>query len=162
MYKKSSGMFTFKISSFFVLLSITSSVIAQQNKSEYEFIKTIFETEKRAFFEQYMELTDEEENVFWPIFEDYEIDRATFSKKQLIAIQFFVENYETMTEAQANGFINDIFSFNRRELKLKKKYYRLMSNKLSNRKATRFLQIEEYINTKIKLEILKTLPFVNE
>jgi len=135
---------------------------AQEQKSEYEIIKSIFDTEKRSYYEKYMELTDAEEKVFWPIYEDYEIDRAKYSRKRLNALAFFAKNYGTMSVSQARNFMDDIFDYQKKEIKLKKKYFRLMNSKMSAQKAVRFMEIEEYINSSIKIKILENLPFIQE
>ena len=145
-----------------LLIGIIGMTWAQEAKSEFELIRSIFETEKRGFYEQYMDLTDQEEQVFWPLYEDYEIERSAYSKKRLDALRFFVQNYEGMTDKQASDFVNDIFKFQRMDMKLNKKYFRLMSTKMSEKKAVRFIQIEEYIHTKIKLQIIEALPFIRD
>ncbi len=145
-----------------LLFGISAITWAQEAKSEFELIRSIFETEKRGIYEQYMDLTDQEELVFWPLYEDYEIERSAYSKKRLDALRFFVQNYATLTNKQASDFVNDIFKYQRMDTKLSKKYFRLMSAKMSEKKAVRFIQIEEYIHTKIKLQIIEALPFVRD
>jgi hypothetical protein len=107
-----------------------------------------------------MGLTKEEELIFWPIYEDYEIERSSYSRKRLDALNFFVNNYETMTDSQAKDFMDNVFTFQKKDLKLLKKYYGMLSGKINEKSAVRFIQIEEYINTKIKLAILEVLPYI--
>ncbi len=147
---------------FFIILFSALRSYSQGTKSEFEIIRSIFETEKKGYFEKHMALSPDEETIFWPIFEDYEIDKSKYARKRMEALRFFVENYQTMTSGQAKDYINDIFSFQKRDLKLKKKYYRLMSNNLSHQIAVRFIEIDEYVNTSIKLRILESLPYIKE
>ena len=135
---------------------------SQNSKSEFEIIKSIFNTEKRSYFEQYMNLTPDEEKVFWPIYEDYEIARSKFARKRIDALKLFVDKYETMSENEAKNFMNDIFSIQKQDLKVRKKYFNLLSSKLSAKKAFRFIQIDEYINAMIKQKILEKLPFIKD
>ncbi len=134
----------------------------QEVKSEFELIKSIFETEKRGYYEQFMNLSESEEDIFWAIYEDFEIERSEYSKKRLDVLRLFVENYNNMSNKQAKDLMDDIFKYQRADLKLNKKYFRLISAKISETKALRFIQIEEYIHTKIKLEIIEALPFIKE
>jgi len=109
-----------------------------------------------------MNLTSAEEKVFWPIFEDYEIDRSKYANQRLDALRFFVENYDKMSDKQASDLMDEIFDIQKKDWKLRKKYFRMMKGKMSTAKAVRFIQIEEYVNSSIKQKVLEVLPFIKE
>lgn len=146
----------------FLFILIFSQGFSQKFRSEFEIFKSVFNTEKTNYIDREMALTDEEEKVFWPIYEDYEIDRAKFSGKRWEIHQRYAGNYNEFTEPDAKNYLQDLLRFQKKELKLQTKYFNLLSNKLSPAKAVRFIQLEEYIYTKIKYEILEVLPFVEE
>lgn len=136
--------------------------LAQTGKSEFEIVKSVFNTEKTNYIGKMMDLTDEEKEIFRPIYEDYEIDRAKFSGKRWDVLQAYAAKYGTISDAEARDYMNDLLRFQKREQKLKNKYFRLLSNKLSPAKAARFIQLEEYVNSKVKYAILSELSFVQD
>ena len=138
------------------------SANAQVSTSEYEVVKSMFDTEKRAYLAEFMELKDEEAKIFWPIYDDYETERAKFSRKRLEITNLYVEKYGNLSQEEATHVVSTALEIQKKELSLQSKYFKLMSKKLSPTRAARFIQIEQYLSTAIRMELQDQLPFVQE
>ena len=136
--------------------------ISQKLRSEFEIFKAVFNTEKTNYIAQQMSLNENEEKLFWPIYEDYEIDRAKFSGKRWDTLQKYALAYTSISRSDAVSYTNDLLNYQKKELRLKKKYFNMISSKLSASTAARFIQLEEYINYRVKYAILGDLSFVQQ
>jgi len=122
--------------------------------------KSSMTIERKAIFSQNMQLTETESNLFWPVFEEYETEKAqTFeqSLKNLVAIS---DNFEKMTDDKATEIINNVLKNQQRDLKLLMKYQKKISKLLGAKKAFRFVQIEEQISAIKKVQVLE-IPLVD-
>lgn len=149
-----------KIVPLFFLITLVHSAFSQDTRSEFQITRAVLDKERKTFVGEQMKLTKDQEMVFWPIYEDYEIDRAKFSGKKWEVFKKYAFGYHTLSAAEAKEYLNDIFRYEKRELRLRSKYSKLMSAKISSPVALRFVQIEEYVETRVKYSILEELPFI--
>ncbi len=70
--------------------------------------------------------------------------------------------YNTMTEEQAELWMNDVIKLSAATDKLIVTYYKKIKKATSPIVATQFYQIEEYILTAIRMEVLEGIPFLGE
>ncbi len=137
------------------------AAVAQSNTEE-ELIRAYFKITKMAIFEQSMGLSEDQATLFWPLYKQYEEEAGKLNDFRIKYLTDYVENFENITDEQVDGLLKSANTFNKKMSSLKTKYYKLIKKQLSSGVAMRFLQIEEYIQTVIKYEILDTLPFVGD
>jgi len=117
---------------------------------------------KTEIINQVMKLTDEEDKVFWPIYDDYEQELFALGDKRLDLMGQFVtaQNNHTLSDAQAAELTASYFQFEQDRLDLVKKYNAILSKELSPIRAAQFAQIEHRISTVIDLMIASQMPLV--
>lgn len=139
------------------LFSITN-VIAQDIDSYIELLKTDVKANKKAIITEVMAFTEEQSEMFWPIYREYEFELDKLSDKRISNIKDFAENYDMLTDEKAKQLIDNAFDFQEDRLDLNKKYYNKFSDVLTPIGAAKYMQLEYEIQTLIDLSINSNLP----
>ena len=146
---------------FSIVLPITSQ--AQSGQSEIDYIKKIFQMEKKAITSEYMDLSGEAQGAFWTLYDAYETERKALAQRRIKLLLDYAEQYNKgMTDDQATTLVKENLAIQKKTLALKKKYFKKMSKAVGVPAATSFYQLEDYIQTAVKFEILDVIPFVNQ
>jgi hypothetical protein len=132
---------------------------AQTLKEELQYIQEIWGKEKKTLVNEAIKLNGEEANKFWPLYDEYQVERQKFGQKRLEAIKMYSDNFETMTDAKAEEITKMVLDNNLSLDKLQSKYYKKMVKAVGAIKATQFIQLEGYIDSQIKAAISDALPF---
>ena len=116
---------------FFLILSTTLCISAfAQNKNKLE-------AQRVAFITQRLNLTPEEAQQFWPIFNQY-----TEKLQQIRAASKPEKMVEDMNDADAEKVILGEFDKDAKELDLKKEYYQKLKKTISVKKIARLYKAE--------------------
>lgn len=107
-----------------------------------------------------MKLSDEEAEVFWPIYYEYELELFDIGDRRVELIERFITAHQAkvLNDLEARKMAAEWFKQETDRLGLLKKYHELIANKLSLLHAIQFLQIEHRVNTVIDLMIASELP----
>jgi len=107
-----------------------------------------------------MKLSDEEDEVFWPLYFDYEYELFDIGDRRVELIERFITAHQAkvLDDLEAKKMAAEWFKQETDRLGLLKKNYELIANKLSVLHAIQFLQIEHRVNTVIDLMIASELP----
>ena len=141
-----------------VLFSLGLS--AQQN--EVEMFQSVFKVEKKALLMDFLQLSDEEAQAFWPIYETYELERAEIGNKRIALIKKYAEQWQNMTEEQADALVAESFALRAQRDKLQKKYYKKMKKAVGALRAAQFVQFERFVQTQIDSELDNNMPLIGE
>jgi Spy/CpxP family protein refolding chaperone len=111
------------------------------------------ETMKIGFITQKLDLTAEEAQKFWPVYNQFtnemEKSRKDFRGKMMEE----VKDIDNMTEAEANKALNDMINYKTAELDLIKKYNAEFKKVLPSKKVVKLFMAEQ----EFKRELLKKL-----
>ena len=151
-----------KISTIFICLMFFSQVNAQMTASEEEMFKSMFNMEKKLMVESFMQFNDPDAEKFWPIYNNYETERGELTSRRIKVLKQYAEQYSTLTDEQADVLMKEVFSIRKKDLALKQKYFNQIKKNVSAKTATSFYQLEEYIQTTIRLSLWEQIPFVGE
>ncbi|WP_020531349.1 hypothetical protein [Flexithrix dorotheae] len=133
-----------------------------QAEEEIELLKYLLNQERKIVLAENMYLSEAEEQVFWPIYEQYASEREGLSQKRFDLLKNYAEKFDTMTDEDANNIMKEIFTLQGVDLKLRKKYYKQMNKQLPAKVAARFLQIDDYLNSVVKLSVIDELPMIGD
>ncbi len=123
----------------------------QHQKMTPEMRKKI-EAYKVAFFTRELDLTPEEAQVFWPIFNEHE-DKFKALKKEYRPTKR--PDLEGASEAEIQQMIDKYFEFKQKELDLKKEYADKFAKSLPLRKVMMLNHLEREFKHKIIKELKK-------
>lgn len=111
------------------------------------------ETMKVGFITQKLDLTNEEAQKFWPVYNQFtnemEKSRKDFRGKMMEE----VKDIDNMTEAEANKALNDMINYKTAEVDLIKKYNAEFKKVLPSKKVVKLFMAEQ----EFKRELLKKL-----
>ena len=150
-----------------LLLAIVAFVGLQafgqsSSNSEEEMIKSYFKLSKKSLFEGNMNLTDEQAVAFWPIYDKFAEEEGKVQDNRIAFLKEYANNFENMTDEQADAYIQEVFKYRKKMLSLKKKYYKQVKKATTAKVATRFMEIEQYVQTAVRFTIMESLPFVGD
>lgn len=136
------------------------SAMAQTENDYLELSRDILKTEKKAAIAEAMQLSDEESKVFWPLYNEYQGKLYLIQNQRIDIIQKFAENFETLTDEQADELWLSSQSFASDVMKLEKTYYKKFKKIIPAGKAARFFQAENKIETLINAQLALEIPLI--
>src|SRR5215469_9801897 len=71
-----------------------------------------------------MNLSDKDASAFWPIYRQYEYQRAELEDSRVAVIKEYTAKYPNLTDAEAKGMAERMFEYDSRLAALKKTYFK--------------------------------------
>ncbi len=149
------------LSSLLVALVCCATVFSQEYQSDIEIIQEAFGLEKKVAVSNFMQL-DEDAEQFWTLYDEYEYKRKNLGKQRVDLINDYISKFSTITDEQIKGMVKKTSKLKREFNKLQNSYFKIMSKEVGVKKATQFLQMENYFNAIIQAEIYSRIPFIGE
>jgi hypothetical protein len=119
---------------------------AQNRKEKVEAFKI-------AFITNALNLTPDEAQKFWPIFNEYETKKGDSRKKLLVPARLALANTGTLTEKEVEMHLNNIFLHKTNEIEFQKEVLKKLKPVISINKIAALVTAE----SNYKLELLKKL-----
>ncbi len=133
---------------------------ASAQEQYMELLRQDINTQKTAILTEAMALNDAQAEKFWPIVREYDLERARISDRRLDVIKKYAANYETMTPDMADDLMSESMKIDSDMMNLKKDYYKKISKELSAVEGARFLQVENFVDNLLRLQVQSELPLV--
>jgi hypothetical protein len=143
-----------------VLLLLITSAFAQN--AWVEMMRSDIRTQKVTLMTDYMQFTEEEGKVFWPLYREYDNKLSAILDKRVALIGDYLQNFDKMTDEKAKELGDRLVKINDERMKLWKDSYKKISKKLSPIKALKFYMFEKQVERLIDLQISAELPFIEE
>ncbi|UCS95774.1 hypothetical protein KZP23_10905 [Echinicola marina] len=129
---------------------------------EIQLIQAEFGLDKQKLIEIYMDLPENQQNSFWMIYKQYEEERKSIARDRMIIINDYLKNFEDLDETKMDDLAKKTIKNDIDISKLHSKYYKRFKKATSALIAAKFLQVDNYIHSTIKLSAQETLPFIDE
>jgi hypothetical protein len=142
-------------------LFLTSFAYTQSNKEEVDLLQAAFGMDKKSVVADFVQLTDTQKGAFWKLYDEYETSRKELGKQRIELLKQYADQYLTMTSEQADAWTKKVMGLQKQTDNLIAVYYnkvKLISNGIV---ATQFYQIENYILTAIRMQLLQNVPFLH-
>lgn len=127
-----------------------------------KFASYMIQTERRTVFVQNMNLSDADAKIFWEIYDQFEAELVTLREKGINTLKAYGEQYEKMTDEQAESIEKEVIANQAKRSKLRKKYFNKMNKSLGGKIATRFMQLDNIVAMVLRLSIYDELPLVGD
>ena len=142
-----------------IVISLYAPVAsAQQDRDEMEVMRSQIATKRQALVAENLQLSEAESEKFWPVYRDFQYERAPLIDRRLENIKSFRDNYETMTDDQARSIVDAVVKYEEDMLKLTRKFIREFRKVLPERKVMRYLQIERKLDAVIDFDLARVIP----
>lgn len=146
------------------LIVIATSAVAfsQSNTEDVDMIQAAFGKEKKALMSEYVKLDDDKKDAFWNLYDQYETERKELGKKRIALINNYAANYTTMDDAKTTEMIKEMSKMSNEYEKLMSSYFTKLSKAAGAKPAAQFYQMEAYLLSVIRVEIMNNIPFIGE
>ena len=141
-------------------LLFVSTAVAQDSLDQWiKLLKEDLKSQKKEVITQEMKtFTPEEAKRFWPIYDAYNTELEKFVDARLAVIKAYIDDYDTLTDAQATELLNRRFNIQKQRAALDEKYRKQFETALSPKRLVRFYQIEHQLQLLIELQATSSLP----
>ena len=141
------------------LLSVSTAVAQDSLDQWIKLLKEDLKSQKKEVITQEMKtFTPEEAKRFWPIYDAYNTELEKFVDARLAVIKAYIDDYDTLTDAQATELLNRRFNIQKQRAALDEKYRKQFETALSPKRLVRFYQIEHQLQLLIELQATSSLP----
>jgi transposase len=147
---------------FAFVLSVQFLSAQDLSTDEVQYIRQALKSEKKDLVKQYMTLSEAESAKFWPLYDEFQNQRAGIAKERLQIIKDYSSEYKNLSDDQAKGLAKRAFSNDKANLKLKEKYFKKFSKAVGSLKAAQYIQMEDYFQTLVRYEVQDAIPFIGE
>jgi Spy/CpxP family protein refolding chaperone len=107
-----------------------------------------------------LDLTDTEAQQFWPIFDRYTAEMRKLFDRKFEVLKEYAENYDTITDEQADTYIQGRAAVEESILQLRLKYIPIFRKVLSGKTAALFTQIDWRLGLVIDLQLASQVPLI--
>jgi Na+/phosphate symporter len=139
---------------------LPASAAFAQMDSYLEMLRSDVRTEKVAVITEVMGFTDEEAEVFWPIYRKYELELAKLFDMRVKNIKNYAEHFEALDDDKADELLKTAYKIDEKRTKLHKSYYEKFKKAIGAKRAARFMQLDYQIDLLIDLQIAANLPLI--
>ncbi|MGI9290105.1 MAG: hypothetical protein ACR2QG_02380 [Gammaproteobacteria bacterium] len=154
-----------------VLLSLifaaTTSVQAQVNPAlseefgaDIEAARSIMSTERKILIMKEMQLSPAEAEAFWPLYDEYVLERRAIGDMRVKVITDYAANYQSMTNEKARQIANESLDYETKKLKVKKKYVKKFRKILTDIKVVRYFQLEGKLDAIVDFDLASQIPLM--
>jgi Sec-independent protein translocase protein TatA len=143
-----------------LLMPAALPVMAEEKPGSMEALRDAIKADKKAFIEQYMELTQAEAKEFWPYYNSYQFDLQKINDRLIKLIDDYAKSYKNLSDQDAVTMVNEYLAIERDQLKQKELYFRTLNKTLRAKKVARYLQLENKINAMVRFELAANIPLV--
>ncbi len=107
-----------------------------------------------------IELTDSEAQQFWPIYDRYAAEMVTIMDKKFELLEDYAQNYDSLTDEEADTYIQGRAAVEESILQLRLKYIPLFRKVLSAKAAALFVQMDWRISLVMDLRLASRVPII--
>ncbi len=143
-----------------LMMVVSIGTYAQSDNDYVEIMRSVLKTEKKAVVAEAMQLTDAESTTFWPLYKEYNDKMYIAQNKRIKAVKQYADNFENITDEQADEIWTLVLQYKQESLKLQKTYYKKFKKILPTAKAARYFQLENKIESLISAELALEIPLM--
>jgi len=125
-----------------------------------ELLRKDLRSEKKQIVAANMLLTEAEAQKFWPVYDQYTAEAAKINDAKLSVIKEYAQNYESLSDVQADSLIKNWTAADESAVQLRMKYLPIFQKVLPGKKVARFFQVDRRIGSVIDLQIASEIPLV--
>jgi len=138
------------------------SAKAQTNAEEIALMQSVYGMQKKELIAKHMKLEAGQADIFWKMYDEYEVARKEIGLKRVKNIELYAEKYEKLTSEDANVIIKASMDVQKSFISLWEKTYKNMSKSISPVSAAQFIQAEMFFENMIRQELSMDIPLIGE
>jgi len=144
-----------------IALCLTPAVVAAQTaEAPQDITPETARTEKKQIVSRNLQLTAQEAQGFWPVYEDYQKAWQDLDERMTTLIADYAQHQQDLSDEKAKQLVNDLVMLNEERGKLPRSYLPKFIQVLPVKKVARYYQIESKLNALINYEVAVNVPIV--
>jgi hypothetical protein len=133
---------------------------SQSNKDEVTLMQSAFGMDKQSVVAEFVKPSPAENDAFWKVYDEYEVKRKELGLQRIALLEEYADKYLTMTGVDADAWTKKVIALQKKTDDLISTYYSKVLKVSDGVVATQFYQIENFILTAIRAEVLQKVPFL--
>lgn len=144
------------------ILLAMPAIADETSTSNMDILRDKIKADKKLVVAANLDLTTEEAQEFWPVYEKYQEQLAKLNQRTTDLIVSYAQDYNnnSLTDEKAQKLIDEALAIEGDETTLKKEMVPQLSSILPARKVARYIQIENKIRAAGKYELAARVPLV--
>ena len=131
-------------------------------KYEVEAARDQMDKQRRIVLAGELNLTAEEREAFWPLFNKYAAELREAGDLQVKLIGDYADQYDRMTNEFAERMLDEYIDYHQQALKVKKKYIPRFKKVIPSTKVARLYQVESKLASVIDFNLASKIPLVQD
>jgi hypothetical protein len=129
------------------------------NMQAYEkLLKADVDAKRDTIVKAIMRLNDSDSQIFWPIYKEYDAERAKLDEAEAQITAEYAKEYPDISDDQADQVMSKSLDLEAQRADLRKKYYDNMKKALSATIATKFFEVDSQMQSIHDLQVSSNLP----
>jgi hypothetical protein len=133
---------------------------SSQTDTDIQLLRKDVRSQKKQIVAANMQLTDAEAEKFWPVYDQYTADMKKLGDTRVALIKQYAQNYNSLTDAQANDLMQKWGGLDQSVAQLRLKYIPIFEKVVSAKRTALFFQIDRRLNLIIDLQLASAIPLV--
>ena len=130
------------------------------DSEQFDMLWSALQNDKQILFAQAIELTNEESNAFWPIFEAFQNDLKKLAQGNFNLLAIYISKQGVLSDEEAGQMLNEYLDLEEKRIALKKSYIEKFKKILPQKKMMQYYQLENKIEATMKFELAINTPVV--
>lgn len=131
-------------------------------RTQLNAMRGVIEKERRIVLASELNLTSEERDKFWKLYNEYVDDLRQVNDIRVDVIVRYAENYRQMNDKLAKELVNERFRHEKELLKLRERYLKKMRRVLPEIKVARFFQVELKMDAALNYNLAARIPVIQD
>lgn len=117
---------------------------------------------KRAFIEEQLQLTLQEDSKFWPIYDAHQEALQAFNQRRLDNIMKYARAYnaDSLNEVSAVSIVEESLDIEKDEAEQMERTFHKLKKAVPAVKAARYLQVENKLRAVVRFEQAAQVPYI--
>ncbi len=122
--------------------------------------RSVIKADRLAVVRQAMQLTEEESQAFWPLYQRYRAEMDKVADRLVILVKEYAKSYPEVPDDRAKQMLKDFTRLEKQLLATRADYLKKFGRVLSAPKNLRFAQVESRLDLALRLELAAGIPLV--
>jgi hypothetical protein len=141
-----------------VLVGLLPAILLAQ--SQEELTNDVIKAQKKRIVGANMQLTEEEQKVFWPLYGDYQAELSKIENQQIALITIYAENYQNMTDEKAQELLDQFLAIDNEALEARRAHVKKFLKVLPAKRVARYFQVENKLDAIVNYDLARGIPLV--
>jgi len=117
-------------------------------------------TERKAIIEEYLPLTEQERQAFWPLYDNYMKELVKLYERRTALNKELMDKQKTITDKQARAMVDEHLNIVSEGMKIKKSLHAKLRKKIADTKLLTYLQLEVKIKAAYFYFLSENIPLL--